>query len=209
MNEPKTKRGQQRRAALLETATELFLSHGYDGTSLDMVIERAGGSRRTVYERFGNKEGLFAATVEAMLDRLLEGLSSLDWEHGTPEEVLTKAGSALVRALTAPDAVALFRMVIAEAPRFPHLGAAMYRKGPSRAHLQVATYLREQADAGRLELEDPELAGRQLVEMMKGDLHMRALLDPERCPQEAEIVRHTAHAVHTFLRGVRPRTSSD
>nr|WP_274922092.1 TetR/AcrR family transcriptional regulator [Providencia sp. G1(2023)] len=33
-----------------------------------MIIERAGGSRSTLYKNFGDKEGLFAAVVAAMID---------------------------------------------------------------------------------------------------------------------------------------------
>lgn len=53
-----TRRGTQRRQAILSAATDLFMEHGFEGTSLDMVIERAGGSRRSIYQYFDNKEGL-------------------------------------------------------------------------------------------------------------------------------------------------------
>ncbi len=53
-----TERGRQRRRAMLDAATQAFLEHGFEGTTLDMVIERAGGSRGTLYSSFGGKEGL-------------------------------------------------------------------------------------------------------------------------------------------------------
>ncbi|EKA58427.1 helix-turn-helix domain-containing protein, partial [Pseudomonas aeruginosa] len=43
-----TERGRQRRRAMLDAATQAFLEHGFEGTTLDMVIERAGGSRGTL-----------------------------------------------------------------------------------------------------------------------------------------------------------------
>ncbi|PXC05033.1 TetR/AcrR family transcriptional regulator, partial [Pseudomonas aeruginosa] len=48
-----TERGRQRRRAMLDAATQAFLEHGFEGTTLDMVIERAGGSRGTLYSSFG------------------------------------------------------------------------------------------------------------------------------------------------------------
>ncbi|WP_157018697.1 TetR/AcrR family transcriptional regulator [Mesorhizobium xinjiangense] len=200
--ENRASRGALRETAILTAATELFLIHGYEGTSLDMVIDKAGGSRRTIYERFGNKEGLFSATVEAMLDRLLDQVSSLDWKRGTPEQALQMAGTAFVTALTAPEAIALFRIVIAETTRFPALGAAMFEKGPERSYRMVADYLRMQADAGHLRIEDANLAARQLVEMFKGDIYLRAMLVPGWQPGKREIECHVQSAVEVFLRGV-------
>ncbi|MEO1207543.1 MAG: TetR/AcrR family transcriptional regulator [Pseudomonadota bacterium] len=194
-------RGDDRREAILEAATELFLKHGYEGTSLDMVIARAGGSRRTVYERFGNKEGLFAAVVEDMLDKLLAKLSQLDWAEGAPQEVLTRIGTAFIRALVAPRAVALFRIVIGEVSRFPKLGTSMFERGPERAYAQVGKYISAQVDGGTFKPVDPDLAARQLLEMIKGDMHLRALLGARRAPSGKEIERHVSSAVATFLNG--------
>ena len=41
--QPLSQRGQKRREAILEAATDAFLQHGYDGTTLDMIITQAGG----------------------------------------------------------------------------------------------------------------------------------------------------------------------
>lgn len=194
-------RGDKREAVVLEAATELFLEHGYEGTSLDMVIDRAGGSRRTIYQRFGNKEGLFCATVELMLDRLLAELSSVDWTAGSTDEVLRKAGTAFVSALTSPQAINLFRIVIAEAPRFPELASVMFERGPASSYAMVRDSLVAQVEAGRMQLSDPGLAARQLVEMMKGDLYLRALMVPGWWPKQSEIERHVGNAVDTFLNG--------
>ena len=60
---PQTKRGHER-VALLVSATELFLEHGYDAVSLDDIVQHAGGSKASIYKYFGNKEGLFKAICD-------------------------------------------------------------------------------------------------------------------------------------------------
>src|SRR5258708_28499552 len=50
-----------RRQAILEAAREVFLERGYGDSTVDAVVERAGGSKATVYALFGNKEGLFSS----------------------------------------------------------------------------------------------------------------------------------------------------
>ncbi len=200
-----TQRGTQRRQALLDAATDLFMEHGFEGTSLDMVIERAGGSRRSIYQYFDNKEGLFAATVEAMMERILTRLTLPDNRMDSPEETLTRLGSAFVTALIDARTVALFRMTIAEVDRFPDLGAELFARGPERAYELVATYLRELDARGTIVVTDPDTAARQLVEMVKGELQLRALLAPGALPGEATIAAQVRQAVETFLNGVRPR----
>lgn len=48
----------QTRAAILAAATELFVAHGYGGTSVDAIAERAGVSKPTVFAAVGNKATL-------------------------------------------------------------------------------------------------------------------------------------------------------
>lgn len=189
----------QRREAVLKAATDLFLEQGYDRTSLEQIIERAGGSRRAIYQHFGNKEGLFVAVVEAILEHLLNRLSLLTWQEKDPEEALVQAGTAFVKALTTPRILAAFRMLIAEVTRFPHLGQTFFQDGPERAYQQISDYLQKQTLAGYFKIDHPDIAARQLVEMMKGDLHLRALLCPENLPTNAEIETQVRFAVQTFL----------
>ena len=58
---PHTRRGLERRMALLLSANTLFLKHGYDAVSLDDIVQHAGGSKTSIYKYFGNKDGLFSA----------------------------------------------------------------------------------------------------------------------------------------------------
>ena len=63
-----------RREALLQAAAEVFFEQGYVATSIDAIIERAGGSKRNIYSEFGSKEGLFAAIVTNSADMALSTL---------------------------------------------------------------------------------------------------------------------------------------
>lgn len=65
---PQTKRGHERRLALLISANDLFLEHGYDAVSLDDIVNHAGGSKASIYKYFGSKEGLFTAICDYRRD---------------------------------------------------------------------------------------------------------------------------------------------
>src|SRR3546814_7606658 len=66
------------RDALLAAAASIFFEQGYEATRIDDIIERAGGSKRKIYEEFGSKEGLFAAIVT---ERAKRAISARSEEH--------------------------------------------------------------------------------------------------------------------------------
>lgn len=58
--------GQATRAALIEVATELFATNGYDATAIPAVLGAAGVSRGALYHHFESKEALFEAVLESI-----------------------------------------------------------------------------------------------------------------------------------------------
>nr|WP_280043235.1 helix-turn-helix domain-containing protein [Pseudomonas sp. Hg5Tf]MDH2561210.1 helix-turn-helix domain containing protein [Pseudomonas sp. Hg5Tf] len=61
----------EKRQNILMAATEMFLEEGYAGVSVDAIIARIGGSKRTLYAYFGGKEGLFAAIVAQLCEDIV------------------------------------------------------------------------------------------------------------------------------------------
>ena len=62
----RVEQGQATRAALIEVATELFATNGYDGTAIPAVLDAAGVSRGALYHHFESKEALFDAVLQAV-----------------------------------------------------------------------------------------------------------------------------------------------
>lgn len=63
---PETTPGGQR---ILDAASELFYTRGIGATGLDLVVEQSGVTKRTLYQRFGSKEGLICAYLTARAHR--------------------------------------------------------------------------------------------------------------------------------------------
>jgi hypothetical protein len=91
-------------------------------------------------------------------------------------------------------------MLVAEAPRFPDLAREIYVGGAARAVEELATYLEDQTRRGTLAVDDPPLAAEQFFGALRGNLQVRALLNPGDIPTPAEIERAVRHAVRGFLR---------
>jgi AcrR family transcriptional regulator len=95
---------ERRRPLVLDTAYELFLEHGYDGTSMDAIAAAAGVSKPVVYDCFASKEELFSAMLDREEERIMgETRAALLTGGGTsdPEGTLIRGFTAFLRAVAA------------------------------------------------------------------------------------------------------------
>jgi TetR/AcrR family transcriptional repressor of mexJK operon len=198
-----TEKGERRRAAMLEAATAVFLERGYEGATLGEIVARSGGSRATLYAQFGDKAGLFAAIIAALCERIVAPVAARI--EGPAEAALLAVGRGFMRVMMAPDSLSLYRIVIADGARFPELAEAVFSAGPKAAAEGLARYLAKKVRSGELALGDPGASARHFLEMVKGDLHFRALLGLAPAPSAVEVEACVALAVKTFLDGARPR----
>lgn len=192
-------RGEARRAVMLAAATAVFLKRGFEAATLDEVIDRSGGSRTTLYEQFGGKEGLFAAIIEDLCRAIVAPLAGGLESTQSPKAVLSAFARRFLDRLLEPDALGLYRLVIGEAHRFPALGRRVFAAGPTAATERLAAYLRAETRTGRLRVRNPETAACVFLEMVKGDLHTRALFGVSPAPSAREIEACVNEAVRTFL----------
>jgi AcrR family transcriptional regulator len=196
-------RGEIRRSQILDAAVEVFLENGYSGATIDLVVERAGASKATVYSFFGGKDGLFAAIVEERCERILSAF-------GDPEVVDRDVLSALghiaqryMEVVMAPDVVGFYRLIIAEGARFPELARTFYRLGPDRTNAHLAGMLSVWRERGLVRLDDPQLAAVQFFDSVSGDLHRRAMAGIIPRNLRAAIQRSIDHAVRVFWNGIK------
>jgi AcrR family transcriptional regulator len=187
----------------LDAAAQVFLENGYGGATIDLVVERAGASKATVYSFFGGKDGMFAAIVEERCERILSAF-------GDPEVVDSNVLSALahiarryMEVVLAPDAVGLYRLIIAEGVRFPELVRTFYQLGPDRTNAHLAGMLSVWRQRGLIRLDDPQLAAVQFFDSVSGDLHRRAMSGIIPRNVRAAIQRRIDNAVQVFWNGIR------
>jgi len=195
-------RGEIRRSEILDAATEVFLENGYGGATIDLVVERAGASKGTVYSFFGGKDGLFAAIVEERVERILAAFGDPEVVHSDVRHALAHIAQRYMEVLMAPDAVGFHRLIIAEGARFPELARTFYRLGPDRTYAQLAGMLSAWRKRGLIRLDDPELAAEQFFNAVGSDLHRRAMAGILPKNLRAAIRRSIDHAVEIFWDGI-------
>lgn len=188
---------------IVDVATELFLAEGYGATSIEAIAQRARISKRTFYHRFPDKAALFAAVVTRIIQGLRPPPDAPLYEDGSLEEILRRLARLILRAALAPMALALNRLMVAEAQRFPELAAITVREG-SRAEVagQIAAMLDREARAGGLAIDRPEFAAEQFLQMII-TLPQRRALGLGKPMIEAELDDWADDCVNLFLNGCR------
>src|ERR1700760_1103362 len=128
----KQTRGEARNGKLRSVAADLFLKRGYDGVTIDRVVELAGGSKSTVYSEFGGKCGLFISSIEMLCREANEPLANLDYSGLNLEQSLKKLAFHILKLITAKRSVDLHRLAFGEAANFPGGGEGWCTHGPAR-----------------------------------------------------------------------------
>jgi AcrR family transcriptional regulator len=196
-------------ARILDAAREVFFERGLAGASMEEIAAVARAGKPTLYARFASKEALFAAVVTRDVDSNLAQFEDHLRTGATIEDRLASVGAALLRWALVSDTLALMRLAIAEARRFPELASTVHRMVRERGAEAVARLLREaaQSDASHtLPAFAPErLAAttRLFLETIGLPLLMRALFGEKLETLRAEIGPHVACSVAFFLTACR------
>ena len=126
---PKAQLMGRKRAAIIDAARSAFLNVGYDGSSMETIATAAGVSIMTLYRHAKSKDELFAAVMLSACEHSHHGseIDAVSLKDRPLGALLAQAGERFQEKLKAQDTVSLFRTVMAETDRFPHLAEAAYR----------------------------------------------------------------------------------
>jgi TetR/AcrR family transcriptional regulator, regulator of autoinduction and epiphytic fitness len=148
--------------AILNGAMQEFLACGYTATSMDRIASAAGVSKATVYNHFQDKEGLFEALTQQLVQtkfRDIFGSCDIHELQGDPRVVLRQLALSILE--TDPQVLDFMRLVMGESGRFPELARAFVRTIDGEAFKFLRQYFHDHAT--ELNLSDPEATARIFI----------------------------------------------
>jgi len=164
-----------RKSALRSWAARpILLRDGLGGTTLDRVAAEGGIAKMTLYRHFPSKEALFEGLVTAMCEYMREGLEN------APSPALDKAVAdrlaeelrAFTAALIDPDALALYRVIVADGWRSPDLARIFDQSGMCVIRRRIAEIL----EAGGVPTNRTTQVAGDVVAIALGDAYQHAVL---------------------------------
>jgi AcrR family transcriptional regulator len=193
--EPGTIRGR-----ILEAAFAAFTGHGFAETSTLEIATRARVSKRELYALFGNKQEMLIACISERAKRLKMPADLPEPRDRTMlAHTLSSFGAQLLREVSDPTVVAVFRLAIAEAVHAPEVGKMLNDIGIETSRGALREVMRRAREAQLLDGEPAELAD-HFAGLLWGNRMLGLLLDTAARPGAREIVARADAATEAFLR---------
>ncbi|APP81356.1 TetR/AcrR family transcriptional regulator [Xanthomonas hortorum] len=194
-------RTEEKRDAIVQAASEVFLELGFEGASMSQIAARVGGSKRTLYGYFPSKEELFIAfaqdTSDSYIDPMLDALTR---SSGPVSQTLQRFGEDLLGFLCAPSSITIWQTIIGVSGR-SDVGALFFNAGPEEGMQRMAEYLQQQMDLGLMRRGDATLAAKQLGALLEAQTLMPCLFGALKDPSPEYLRDATQRAVELFLAG--------
>ena len=187
------------RERILEAAFAAFTNNGYAGTSMLEIATRARVSKRELYALIGNKQELLIACITERARRLqVPADLPVPRDRETLEQVLASFGTQLVREVSDPTVIGVFRLAIAEAVHAPEVARALDSIGRETARAALRDIMTQAHASGLLNGRAAELAD-QFRGLLLSDLMVSLLLGVAERPSPREIRECARNAASAFL----------
>jgi AcrR family transcriptional regulator len=193
-----------KRRQILDGARRVFLAQGFDGASMGEIAKAAGVSKGTLYVYFDSKESLFEALSIREKEGLAEVLFHLDADDPDVRSVLTRLGHSYLKVMGNPEHISSVRMVIGAAEKFPRFGQMFYEAGPCQGIARLRRYLDRQVAAGRLSIDDTQIAAQHFLDLCISGMMRRLLFAVGGTPTDEEIATNVGNAIRVFFAAYGP-----
>jgi AcrR family transcriptional regulator len=187
------------RTRIMDAAFAAFVESGYAATSTREIAARARVSKRELYALVGNKQEMLIACIRDRATRMEVPTDLMvPRDRETLAQVLTSFGTQLIREISDPTVIAVFRLAIAETAGAPEVAQALDSIGRETSRAALRKIMVRAQSAGLLKGRPARLAA-QFAALVLGDLIVSLLLGVAERPSPREMAARARSAVVAFL----------
>lgn len=181
---------EKRREAILEAAETCFIEQGYDRTSLADIVKLSGGSLMTLYELFGDKQGLLHAVAARWRDQTTQARAVSYCASGQSNvDILMSYVKREREIMRSTRAVALIRILVSECLRDRDFALQTYADLHLPVVKELSDLLAGWSAAGSAEIDDPLAAAHLFFSTISGDSMLNAMAGIEDAILDEEQAR--------------------
>ncbi|AQR63421.1 TetR family transcriptional regulator [Brevundimonas sp. LM2] len=184
---------------IVREARRHFMAEGYAATRMEPISRGAAVSTATLYGFFPSKQHLFSAVIADASGDFSAQMEHVRVANGGAREQLTRFATAYAGFMGDPFVRSVFRLVMAERPRFRDVAQQFFDKGRSDFGRPLMAALQTLTDRGELKIEKPSWAAGQLMGMIEHPVFFMPLVTGDEVQAARSPEQIAADAVETFL----------
>lgn len=189
-----------KRQAIVKAARKAFVHEGYAATRIEPIAREAGVSTATLYALFDGKAGLFAAVIDDAADDFAAQMDGIRTIEGDARQQLISFAEAYADFMSDPFVRAVFRLVMAERPRFQAVARRFFDRGQAAFGATLIGILKAQSASGALRhIDRPSWAAGHLMGMVEHPVFFVPLVTGDEIKVRRTNAEIVDDAVDTFL----------
>ena len=189
-----------KRQAILRYARKAFVSEGYAATRIEPIAREAGVSTATLYALFDGKAQLFSAVIDDAAEDFARQMAGVGAIEGDARQQLISFAEAYADFMSHPFVRAVFRLVIAERPRFQAVAQRFFERGRFAFGATLIGILVTLSKSGSLRLIDrPSWAAGHLMGMIEHPVFFVPLVTGDETKVRRSNAEVVEDAIDTFL----------
>jgi len=187
------------RQRILNAAFSAFMESGFAAASTLEIATRARVSKRELYALVGSKQEMLVACIRERARRLQMPDLPEPHDREALARTLEAFGTQLLREVSDPTVIAVFRLAIAEAVHAPEVARALNSLGVETSRAALTEVMTRARSAGLLG-GDPSQMTEHFVGLLWGNLKVSLLLRVTERPSPREMARRARDATAAFLK---------
>ncbi|KSV80254.1 hypothetical protein N183_16835 [Sinorhizobium sp. Sb3] len=202
---PQVRSDDETRKVIILAAERQFCDLGYETANINVIAQNSGVSTKTLYRLFPTKADLFERVISLRIDEFVIEVDEENLDAMSLKAGLVRLLAAYGHLVLAADTIAIIRLVLAEAERFPQIAATFWEKAIERTNATLEQWLKRQSEAGRLVIVCPYQTAGMLRGMMAMEPQRAVMMGRVNAIDEATIITRADICAEIFLSGTVPR----
>ncbi|MGN7735168.1 TetR/AcrR family transcriptional regulator [Rhizobiales bacterium] len=202
---PQVRSDDETRKVIILAAERQFCDLGYETANINVIAQNSGVSTKTLYRLFPTKADLFERVISLRIDEFVIEVDEENLDAMSLKAGLVRLLAAYGHLVLAADTIAIIRLVLAEAERFPQIAATFWEKAIERTNATLEQWLKRQSEAGRLVIVCPYQTAGMLRGMMAMEPQRAVMMGRVNAIDEATIITRAEICAEIFLSGTVPR----
>lgn len=189
-----------KRQAIIRCARKAFVSEGYAATGIEPIAREAGVSTATLYSLFDGKAQLFSAVIDDAAEDFSRQMALVRTTDGDARQQLSSFAHTYADFMSDPFVRSIFRLVMAERPRFQAVALRFFEQGRSAFGATLIAILVDLSRSGFLKpIDRPSWAAGHLMGMLEHPVFFVPLVTGDEIKVRRSNDEIVEDAVETFL----------